>query len=202
MDPIIKTTIVDFLRHGEVLGDNCFRGNQDDPLTENGWQQMYRQCGTESRQVVISSPLSRCVSFALAWGQAHQVPVETDLGWKEINFGDWEGQKAEQIDRRDPNALQAFYNDPVAFTPPNAESYLGFVERILQAWERLLANHAGHNVLVVTHAGVIRVLFSQLLSIPPRQSFQIEVPHACLTRFSCFDDAVGRFVQLNFHKPL
>jgi alpha-ribazole phosphatase len=57
-------------------------------------------------------------------------------------------------------------------------------------------------VLVITHAGVIRLLFSQLLGITPQQSFQIEVPHACLSRFSCFDDEVGRFVQLNFHKPV
>ncbi|QPK63313.1 alpha-ribazole phosphatase family protein [Methylomonas sp. LL1] len=202
MSSICKPTVIDFLRHGEVQGGDYFRGVTDDPLTDHGRRQMFNQCGVEQWQAVVSSPLRRCASFASSWGQAHQVAVEMDSGLMEINFGDWEGQTAERINYLYPNLLQAFYDDPACFTPPNAESYTCFVGRIQNAWERLLINHAGQRVLVVTHAGVIRVLFSLLLSIPPRQSFQIEVPHACLTRFSCFDDVVGRFVQLNFHKPV
>lgn len=195
----LKATRVDFLRHGEVQGGACFRGRTDDPLTEQGWRQMFQQCGGQQWEVVISSPLRRCASFAAAWGQAQHIEIESESAWREIDFGDWEGLTAEQIDT---HALQGFYADPVAFTPPNAECYSAFADRVRLAWDALNSRHAGKTVLVVTHGGVIRALFSQLLQMPPRNSFQIEVPYACMTRFSCFDDAVGRFVQLNFHKPL
>jgi alpha-ribazole phosphatase len=198
----LQPTIVDFLRHGDVLGENCFRGVTDDPLTEQGWQQMYQQCQGRHWQALISSPLRRCASFAAVWAQEHQLPWVNEPNLMEIDFGDWEGQTAEQISRYAPNALNKFYLDPAGFTPPNAESYAHFAQRIQQAWDKVITQYAGQHVLVITHAGVIRLLFSQLLGITPQQSFQIEVPHACLSRFSCFDDEVGRFVQLNFHKPV
>ena len=201
-DTIVQPTIVDFLRHGEVQGGSCFRGVTDDPLSEHGWQQMYRQCQGHQWQSLLSSPLRRCASFAASWAQAHQLEVVTDPNWMEIDFGDWEGQTAEQLIQQAPDALEQFYADPASFTPPNAESYADFTRRIEQAWNKLVAQYGGQHVLVVTHAGVIRLIFSLLLGIKPQQSFQIEVPYACLSRFSCFDNEASRFVQLNFHKPV
>ncbi len=200
-DGLIQTT-VDFLRHGQARGGNYFRGVTDDPLTELGWQQMFQQCSGKRWDVIVSSPLRRCASFASAWSQEHRTPSQINPEWREINFGDWEGQMAEQIDCRQPDALARFYANPSEFTPPNAEAYSDFVARIRQAWEQLLATCAGQQILVVTHAGVIRVLFSSFLAIPPRQSMQIDIPHGCMSRFSCFDDVGGRFVQLNFHRPV
>ncbi|MDD1622190.1 MAG: alpha-ribazole phosphatase family protein [Methylococcaceae bacterium] len=192
--------ILDFLRHGEAQGGHYYRGVTDDPLTELGWRQMYGQCSGGQWDAVISSPLRRCRSFASAWCQQQQRTLRIDPAWMEIDFGDWEGQTADQISAQDPDALAQFYADPVGYTPPNAESYSAFSERVAQGLEDVLANHAGQNVLIVTHGGVIRALFSLILGIPVAQSWQIDVPHACLTRFSCFHDPGGRFMQLNFHK--
>lgn len=195
-------TTVDLLRHGEVGGQECFRGRTDDPLTELGWRQMLQQCQGRQWQAVVSSSLQRCAAFATAWGQEHQADISIEPAWIELDFGDWEGLTAAQIKQESPRALESFYQRPLDYTPPNAETYADFSARIRRAWDVLITNHAGQSVLVVTHAGVIRALYSQLLNIPAQHSFQIEVPHACMSRFSCFDDEHGRFVQLNFHKPI
>lgn len=200
-DALTRTT-VDFLRHGQAQGGDYFRGVTDDPLTELGWQQMFQQCLGKQWQVVITSPLRRCASFASAWGQEQKTDTKIVPGWREIDFGDWEGQSAEQISLGQPEALARFYANPAEFSPPHSENYSDFSARVQQAWELMLNDFAGQNILVVTHAGVIRLLFSTLLGIPPRQSMQIEIPHACMTRFSCFEDAEGRFVQLNGHRPV
>lgn len=196
-----KPTILDFLRHGEVQGGHYYRGITDDPLTEQGWRQMHGQCAGRQWDAVISSPLRRCRAFASAWCQQQQPALRIDPAWREMDFGDWEGLSADRIASQDPDALRKFYDDPAAYTPPNAERYADFTARIEQGWEEALANHAGQNLLIVTHAGVIRALFSLLLGIPAAQTWQIDVPHACLTRFSCFHDQNGRFTQLNFHNP-
>lgn len=200
-DVLIRTS-VDFLRHGQAQGGNYFRGVTDDPLSELGWQQMFQQCSGKRWDVIIASPLRRCASFAAAWSQEHRTQLVVMPEWREMDFGEWEGQTAEQISNRQPEALARFYENPAEFSSPHAEAYSEFVARIQQAWQQLLAEFAGRHILVVTHAGVIRALFSSLLAISPRQSMQIEIPHACMTRFTCFDDAAGRFVQLNFHKPV
>jgi alpha-ribazole phosphatase len=193
-------TTLDFLRHGEAQGGHYYRGVTDDPLTEQGWRQMYDRCAGWQWDTVISSPLRRCRSFASAWCQQQQRTLRVDPAWMEIDFGDWEGKTADQIAAQNPTALQNFYADPVGYTPPNAEPYTDFSARVAQGLEDLLANHAGQTLLIVTHGGVIRVLFSLILGMPVGQSWQIDVPNACLTRFSCFHDQSGRFMQLNFHK--
>ncbi|MCQ8102649.1 alpha-ribazole phosphatase family protein [Methylomonas sp. SURF-2] len=198
---LTKTT-VDLLRHGEVNGADCFRGRTDDPLSALGWRQMSQQCRGLHWRAVVSSPLQRCSAFALAWGRDHHTDIALEPAWMEMDFGDWDGLGTEQIMRENPGALDAFYKQPLDYSPPNAETYANFAARIRCAWDALIVKHAGQSVLVVTHAGVIRVLYSQLLNIPAQHSFQIDVPHACLSRFSCFDDEHGRFVQLNFHKPV
>ena len=198
----MQTTVVDFLRHGDVSDEACFRGVTDEPLSELGWQQMAQQCHAGQWQSIVSSPLRRCADFATTLAKNSNVELFIETGWSEINFGDWEGLAAAQINQQDPAALQQFYADPFSFTPPKAESYAHFSARIQTVWEQLIERHVGTTVLVITHAGVIRSIFAQLLQLSAQNSFQIEVPHACLTRFSCFDDQNGRFVQLNFHKPL
>ncbi len=197
-----KATILDFLRHGEVSGGHYFRGVTDDPLTERGWGQMYRQCGEGRWDVVVSSPLRRCSSFASAWTERHQGALLIDADWAEIDFGDWEGRTADQIAARQPAALEAYYADPLSFTPPNAESYARFAKRIASGIDRICGEYSGRSVLIVTHAGVIRAVFSNLLAIAPPQSFQIDVPHGCMSRFSCFQNGDNRFAQLNFHRPI
>lgn len=198
----MQKTVVDFLRHGDVSGEACFRGVTDDPLSELGWQQMRQQCQAGDWQSIVSSPLRRCAEFATTLGNERNIESAIDVGWREINFGDWDGLTATEINLHTPDALQQFYRDPFSFTPPNAERYADFIERVQNTWDRLIDKNVGKTVLVVTHAGVIRGIWTKLLHLSAQHSFQIEVPHACLTRFSCFDDENGRFVQLNFHKPL
>lgn len=197
----ITTTRIDCLRHGEVEGGARFRGQCDDALTAEGWQQMQRRCNNRHWDSVVTSPLLRCHAFASAWASSHHLPLTVDHNWSEIGFGAWEGLTAEQIEHSYPDRLQQFYANPQAFTPPEGESYAGFSIRIQRGWERLITEFAGQHILLVTHAGPIRALFSQLLAIPLPKSLQIEVQHACLTRFSCFQDGDSRYVQLNFHNP-
>lgn len=196
-----QTTTIDLLRHGEARGGAYYRGITDDPLTELGWQQMYQQCAGRRWDAVICSPLRRCHSFASAWCEQQQVALHVDAAWMELDFGTWEGRTAEQIRAASPDALEAFYRDPIAHPPPQAESYRHFADRIGGGWDSALADYAGQKILVVTHAGVIRALFSQIFNIPPDRSLQIEVNHACLTRFTCYAGDGEPFVQLNFHKP-
>ncbi len=198
----MKTTIVDLLRHGEVQGGACYRGSSDDPLTDLGWRQMQKQTAECEWDAVISSPLSRCHQFANQLSHHQQIILQTEPDLREICFGDWEGKTADQIAAQSPHALEDFHNNPVNHTPPNGEPFVDFRQRVKSAWDKCTSSHQDQHILIITHAGVIRVLFTMLLGIPYKQSFQIKIPHACLSRFTCFHTDDSNFIQLNFHKPL
>ena len=189
-------TTVDFLRHGEASGGSYYRGATNDPLTELGWQQMHKTVADQQWDHIISSPLQRCFDFAQQLSKKTKTTLSSDANWQEINFGDWEGKVAEQIN---PVDLIQFYQDPVNNPPKNGDRYLVFQSRINQAWDDLIRLYPNQHILVVTHAGVIRSLFPLFLNLPIANIFNLQVDLASITRFQYFQDSQNQFITLVFH---
>ncbi len=197
----MNKTIIDLLRHGEVQGETCFRGSQDDPLTPQGLRQMQRQTAGLRWDTIISSPLQRCQAFAEKLKNQENTALNISPAFREIHFGDWEGKSAEQISQNHARQLQLFYQDPVNHPPPSGEPFKDFEHRVMLGWHTLLKERQNQYVLVITHAGVIRLLFSQIFNLPYSQCFQFEIAPAHLTRLTVFHHADAEdFIQLNFHQ--
>lgn len=194
------TTYLDLMRHGEPLGGSKIRGQSDDPLSAVGWQQMRAQIGDDCPwHAVVSSPLSRCSAFAREIAARFELPLEFDDRLKEIGFGVWEGRARSELTAADPDALRRFWRDPLRYAPPGAEPLLAFQARITQAWHSVLLNHAGRRVLVVCHAGVIRMGMCHALGFPVARVFQIKVPYAGITRFQVEHDDVDATAYVLSH---
>jgi len=179
-------TILDFIRHGEPEGGRLYRGAAiDDPLSEKGWEQMWRAVG-ESRawDQLVSSPLQRCHAFALTLGEKHGLPVSVEQDFREVGFGSWEGRSPVDIQQQDPEEYAAFYADPVNNRPPGAEDLLDFGRRVAGAMERTASAHTGKRVLVVAHAGVIRAALGHVLQAPPAAWYRAKVNNAGMSRFA------------------
>ncbi len=189
-------TTVDFLRHGEVSGGQYYRGSTDDPLTEKGWQQMQQAVVKQNWDHIISSPLQRCCRFAQQLSQQTATPLTILPDWQEIHFGDWEGKTAEQIPIKE---LTQFYQQPLKHTPNKAETMTDFILRISHGWQRLITQHPDQHILLITHAGVIRSLFHCLLDLPVSKTFNLQLDHASMTRFQCYQQNPENFISLVFH---
>ncbi|TAN47693.1 MAG: histidine phosphatase family protein [Methylococcaceae bacterium] len=199
--PVHKTTVLDLLRHGEPVGGHRYRGKHDDPLSANGWQQMQAAVAEHHPwQAIVSSPLLRCRAFAEALSVRHNLPCLLDDRLMEIGFGDWEGLTADEVEQAQPGALLRFYADPITHAPLGAEPLTDFQRRIDAVWQDLLQCHAGRHVLVVCHAGVIRMMLALVLELPFSSLFRIKVSHGGMTRLQCDDDGNGApYCQLLFH---
>jgi probable phosphoglycerate mutase len=181
----MKETLVDFMRHGEPVGGRRYRGDGvDDPLSENGWQQMWSAVGERVPwQRVVSSPLQRCHAFALALAEKHRLPLSVEQRFREVGQGAWEGLTPDEIVQRDPDAYAAFHQDPCRNRPPGAEPLDAFGRRVARALEELLSACPGEHVLVVAHAGVIRAALGHVLQADPLAWYRVRVDNAALTRF-------------------
>lgn len=176
-------TIIDLIRHGEPVCGRRYRGQTDDPLSDKGWAQMWSAVGDFSAwQHIVSSPLSRCAAFADALGEKLHVPVTRDERLKEGGFGDWEGKLPSEICADDPLRIFNFKCDPVRHAPAGAEPIVEVHARVGAAWRDLLRDHKGQHVLVVAHAGVIRMVLSHALGLPFENVYRINVGNAALTR--------------------
>jgi len=192
------STTVDLLRHGEVAGGRCYRGSSDDPLTEIGWQQMQHKLPeSQTWDLIISSPLLRCAAFAQQLAQQRNCPLHSLDALQEIHFGEWEGKKASQIDAA---LLDLFYANPFEYTPPKGEAFSHFQARVLVAWKTLLQQNQGKRILLITHAGVMRVILTQVLGMNIASIFKLKIDYACLSRIECFyGTETDDFLQLIQH---
>lgn len=193
-------TTLDLMRHGEPVGGRRYRGQTDDPLSEKGWAQMRNAVGNHCPwQVVISSSLSRCADFARELAMRHRLPLEIDARLIELGFGAWEGRTPDELTAADPETLNRFCRDPVVHAPPGAEPLTAFRDRIISAWDNLLEHHDGKHVLVVAHAGVIRMVVAHVLNVPLQHLFRLQVPNAGITRIRVEKHGAQLFPQLLFH---
>ncbi len=191
-------TTVDLIRHGEPVGGKRYRGQIDDPLSEKGWQQMWQAVGEHAPwEIIVTSPLRRCREFAEALGEKRGLPVEADARLMEIGFGAWEGRTAAELLAEDPGRLQRFWSDPLNNTPPGAETLPAFRDRVIAAWTELLDRHAGRHLLVVGHAGMMRMILRHVLDMPLDRMFRIQIANAAISRIRIDgrgDDALPRLI--------
>ena len=190
---------LDFLRHGEPVGGRKYRGQIDDPLSEKGWMQMRAAVGEHrpwSR--IVSSPLLRCRAFAEELAGRHQLPLSFDNRLKEVGFGVWEGKSAAQLNEEDPQQLPRFKLDPIHARPEGAEPLEQFFSRVAKSVESLLQSLVDEHVLVICHAGVIRMVMAHGLNMPIENAYRIEVPSAGITRLHYSSMSPLR-ASLHFH---
>jgi len=193
---------IDLLRHGEAANGQKLRGKTDDPLSPLGWQQMRDTAASNSIpwQKIISSNLQRCQEFATELSRQHRLPLELDHRFQEFNFGRWDGRLFDELyGTDDADDFFQFLKSPSSISPPEGETYQLFKTRVLTAWNELLASLAKQKIehcLLVTHGGVMKVIISEVLGIPEENLFRLEVPHACLSRITKYDNEAE---NLSFH---
>ncbi len=194
------TTTIDMIRHGEPVGGNRYRGQLDDPLSEKGWQQMREAVGEHCPwDLIVTSPLRRCSAFAEELAQRHGLPIQKEPRLKEIGFGAWEGKTAQELLAEDDKLLMHFWRDPLNHPPPDAEPLALFCERVVAAWNELLAQHAGKHLLIVGHAGQMRMVLRHVLDMPLERLFRIQVANAAITRIQIDGSGAEALPRLVFH---
>ncbi len=172
---------LDMLRHGETVSGGGFRGRLDDALTEFGWLQMRQAVvGAGPWDRIISSPLRRCAAFAVECAEQRELPLEFERDLRELDFGDWEGRTAAELMVDHSDALGRFWNDPYGFTPPGGERLIDFEARVLTVIERITDRFARERILLITHAGVMRLLLAEARGLPRGQLLQVEVSHGAM----------------------
>jgi alpha-ribazole phosphatase len=193
-------TTFDLMRHGEPVGGRKYRGQTDDPLSDKGWAQMRHAVGDLCPwQAVVSSPLLRCSDFAREVAVRHGLPLVMEPRLVELGFGAWEGRTSDELMAEHPDILLRFRADPISHSPPGAEPLVEFRGRVLSAWNAMLEAYAGEHVLVVAHAGVIRMIVALVLDTPLQHLFRLQVANAGITRIRVEQHGERRFPQLLFH---
>ncbi len=154
------------IRHGEtdLNKKRAFYGSLDVSINETGMKQattLKDKLAEEIVDVVVTSGMKRARQTAdiIFSHQENQV----DTLFNEKGFGEWEGLIADEIEAKFPKEWQSWLDDPFDYTPPDAESFKLFSDRVIEGLEKILVTYSEtEHIAIVSHLGVIRVLVTHL----------------------------------------
>lgn len=180
-------TRLTLVRHGETEGQSSIRyhGRNDVPLSPLGRAQMQRARAALRAQrfdAVYASRLSRSVEAAaiIAGISEDRAGITRVAGFDEIDFGEWEGLTADEIQARDPERYACWLSSRGDFQYPGGESSAAFRQRVVQALHEVLAQAPPGHLLFAIHKGIIRTVLSELLQLDEEQRRTLTVSLASI----------------------
>lgn len=167
------------LRHGAIAStgaDRLFIGQSDFSLSAAGRRQAQawrKRLDGIPLAHILTSDLSRCLETSRIIASDRPAAIEPMTALREIHLGDWEGLSFDQVSRRWPDDFRQRGMDLARFRPPGGESFLDLQRRVMPVFDAA-ADRPGETLLVVTHAGVIRVILCHVLGMPVDHLFRID----------------------------
>ncbi|MBI5098413.1 MAG: alpha-ribazole phosphatase [Nitrospirae bacterium] len=197
-------TTLYLIRHGETEGAETrrYKGHIDVPMSENGIRQMERVAEylsaevqklgsaevTSELSVIYCSDLNRAVKSAGIIAEPHGLKPIIMPELRERNFGIWEGMSFDEIKDKYPNEFNAWADNPLKFSPMQGESTIEVRDRALKAFDKITVQHNGHNIAIVSHGGINRIMLCELLGIPLENIFRVEQDYGCINVVELWDN--------------
>jgi ribonuclease H / adenosylcobalamin/alpha-ribazole phosphatase len=187
-----EPTVTVLLRHGQtpMSVQKRYAGRSDVPLTDVGVQQAAaaaKRLASAGLGVIVTSPLLRAAQTAQEVAAVTGAAVVTDEGFRETDFGAWEGLTFAEVRERWPAEVTAWLADPEV-APPGGESFADVSLRVTAALHRVLAAREGQTVLIVSHVTPIKTLVTAALLAPPAALYRMHLDVAALSEIDWYAD--------------
>jgi alpha-ribazole phosphatase len=112
------------------------------------------------------------------------VQVEPDL--IEQHFGAWQGLTYAELAEQNGNLWPRFWLGAAQHAPPGGESFVQLLARAQPAITRISREHAGRDIIAVTHGGTIRAAVALALELSPEAALAVTIDNLSLTRIEHF----------------
>ncbi|MGI4779528.1 MAG: histidine phosphatase family protein [Janthinobacterium lividum] len=187
-------TEIILVRHGETAWNRelRFQGHVDIPLNDAGHEQARRvglRLAGEPVDHVFSSDLMRAQQTAAPVARQLGSKVVTQAGLREQHFGVVEGLRGEDIRQLHPRAWEEWLEFREDHAMPGGESAQQFHARAIGALGAVAAAHAGKILLVVTHGGVLDMVWRTARGLGLNGPRQSDIPNAGINRIRLADPA-------------
>jgi len=196
-----EPTVTLLLRHGQtpMSVQKRYAGRSDVPLTETGVLQAAaaaKRLASAGIGVIVTSPLLRATRTAQEVAEVTGAPVVTDEGFRETDFGAWEGLTFAEVRQRWPAEVTTWLADP-AVAPPGGESLAEVSARVTEALHRLLGSREQQTILIVSHVTPIKTLVAAALLAPPAALYRMHLDVAALCEIDWYADGPAMLRSFN-----
>jgi probable phosphoglycerate mutase len=175
------------VRHGETdwNTEGRIQGYRDIALSARGLRQaqvLARHLATHAIDAVYASDLTRAIQTAepLARQRNHQLHIDARL--KERGFGLFEGSTNAEAEARWPQEYAIWRQRDPGHAVPGGESFRDARIRVMACIDDIVRRHAGQTVVMVTHGGVLDIIYRAAQGIPWETPRSHLLPNASINR--------------------
>jgi len=162
---------IHLIRHTPTEVSDEYYFGQSDVNLRLEWKDDFSKIQLDSNySAVYTSPLKRCKELA----EFFQFNYFEEPRMMEFIFGDWEMKKWDEIP---PEQINPWYEDFINVVPPNVEGLLQLQERVINFMEEIKTKHSAEKILIITHSGIIRLIWQYILGFPIENMFRIQPQH-------------------------
>jgi broad specificity phosphatase PhoE/ribonuclease HI len=209
------TTLV-LLRHGVTPHTSGRRfsgglGGDNPGLSDEGREQVRAAAAwlaelKDRIDAVVCSPVRRTRESADIVAAELGLPLEEEPGFAEMEFGVWDGLSFVEVAEQHKESFEAWLGD-LDSAPPGGESFRVVEARVRAGLDRVLDQHAGRTVVVVSHVTPIKTLVANALKAPLDAVFRMELSPASVSVVSYYPDrgsadGTGRHGSLRLYNAL
>ncbi len=185
-----KTKII-VVRHGETEWNrkHIFQGQMDSELSELGLKQADAAASAladEPIDVIYSSDLGRAQQTATIICKPHNLPVLMDQRLRERHLGVFQGLKKDEMLTHFEDDVKQYRSGDPDHVIPGGESSRQRYERSTACLQDIAQKHAGENILIITHGGVLRGFLEMVLHLPMNGKRRFSLYNASIARFSLY----------------
>ena len=186
-------TMLWLIRHGETSwnAEGRVQGQTDVPLSEVGHAQARAVASLLAGRnfgALYSSDLQRVTQTAQPVAQALKLAMRVEPLLRERHYGMFETLTYAEVKVRYPEEYARFRAHDPEFDFRGGEGLRVFFERSVACLSSIAARHAGEDVLVFTHGGVLDMAYryARRLGLASKRDF--EIPNAALNRIEIAGD--------------
>jgi len=177
-------------RHGETEWNRQrrFQGSKNSELTEKGIlaaELLASRVEEINLDGIVSSPLKRAYQTAEIVRGNKKIDILKHEGFKEINLGDFEGMRWDEIENMYGDILYGITEDPFNNRYPNGENLMEFYSRVENALKEMIDKFRDKSILIVAHGGTIKCIESYIRKFKLNKDWMGNVVQNC--SLSCFD---------------
>ncbi|MDR2507353.1 MAG: histidine phosphatase family protein [Candidatus Accumulibacter sp.] len=172
------------VRHGETDWNarQRMQGHKNLPLNPEGIRQSWKLCRYFTKRtidVIYSSDLMRAHHTAIPISETLKLPINLLPQLRERNYGRCEGMTRSEAASLYPEDARALHERNSGYViPGGGESLEQHQRRILDCIEELAGRHAGQNILLVTHGGVLDIIYRRVSGMALENPRDFPIPNA------------------------
>lgn len=183
------------VRHGLTIWNHEFRyqGHTDIELSSEGIEQaqaLQKRLEDVEFTAIISSDLQRALQTATIINEAHQIKIQINESFKEVNFGVWEGLTYQDLQAKYPDQLKTWLETPHLLQVEKGETFVELRDRALIGFNQVISQYPVGNILIVSHGGTIAAMICGILQEPLEKMWGYKQKNASINILSINENRV------------